>query len=80
MWAVGVRQLTRNSKCHFKEVKEMKGVEFVVDEQGRKKAVLINLKRHRQLWDDFYDTLLAKEREPEPRESLQEVKKRVRHR
>jgi hypothetical protein len=55
----------------------MKGVEFVIDEEGKKKAVLIDLKRHRDLWEDFYDTLLAKEREGEPRESLQEVKKKV---
>jgi len=55
----------------------MKGVEFVVDNQGEKKAVLIDLRRHRVIWEDFYDTLLAKEREGEPRESLEEVKRRV---
>jgi len=55
----------------------MKGVEFVVDNQGEKKAVLIDLRRHRVIWEDFYDTLLAKEREEEPRESLEEVKRRV---
>ena len=33
----------------------LKEVEFVVDESGEKKAVLINLKRHRDLWEDFYD-------------------------
>ncbi len=55
----------------------MKGVEFVIDGEGKKKAVLINLKRHRDLWEDFYDTLLAKERESEPRELLDEVKKRI---
>ena len=55
----------------------MKGVEFVVDNQGKKKAVLIDLRRHRVIWEDFYDTLLAKEREGEPRESLEEVKRKV---
>ena len=55
----------------------MKGIEFLIDEDGKKKAVLIDLKRHRELWEDFYDTLLAKERESEPRESFQEVKKKV---
>ncbi|MFH1675680.1 MAG: hypothetical protein ABIC40_01560 [bacterium] len=55
----------------------MKGVEFVIDEAGEKKAVIIDLKKHRELWEDFYDTLLAKEREKEPRESLEEVKKKV---
>ena len=55
----------------------MKGVEFVVDEEGKKKAVLIDLRKHGEIWEDFYDTLRAKERESEPRESLQEVKKKV---
>ena len=55
----------------------MKGVEFVIDGDGKKKAVLIDLKLHRELWEDFYDTLQAKKRESEPRESLEEVKKKV---
>jgi hypothetical protein len=53
------------------------GVDFVVDEDGEKKAVIINLKQHRVLWEDFYDTLLAQERQNEPRETLDEVRQRV---
>jgi hypothetical protein len=55
----------------------MKGVEFVVDETGKKKAVLIDLKKHGALWEDFCDVLKAKERENEPRESLASVKKKI---
>ena len=55
----------------------VKGVEFVVDDDGQKKAVLIDLKKHGEVWEDLYDTLLAKERESEPRESLKAVKKKV---
>ncbi len=55
----------------------VKGVEFVVGDDGQKKAVLIDLKKHGEIWEDFYDTLRAKERESEPRESLAEVKKKV---
>jgi hypothetical protein len=55
----------------------MKGIEFVVDDEGQKKAVIIDLKKHGQMWEDFYDAVLAKERESEPRESLKAVKKRV---
>ena len=33
----------------------VKGVEFVVDEDGEKKAVLIDLKKHGEVWEDFYD-------------------------
>jgi len=55
----------------------VKGVEFLVDDEGRKKAVLIDLKKYGDVWEDFYDTLRVKERESEPRESLEEVKKKV---
>jgi hypothetical protein len=55
----------------------IKGVEFVVDENGKTRKVLIDLKQHGEMWEDFYDTLRAKERESEPRESLEEVKKKV---
>ena len=55
----------------------MKGVEFVVDEAGNKKAVLIDLKKHREIWEDFYDILLIKQRKSDPRESFEEVKKKV---
>ena len=57
--------------------RKLKGVGFVVDEDGEKKAVLIDLKRNRALWEDFYDTVLAKEREGEPRETLEEVTRRI---
>lgn len=55
----------------------VKGVEFVIDDNGQKKAVLIDLKKYGGIWEDFYDTLRAKEQELEPRESLQEVKRKV---
>jgi len=55
----------------------MKGVEFVVDETGKRKAVVIDLKTHLDLWEDFCDVLKAKEREAEPRESLASVKRKV---
>ena len=55
----------------------MKGVEFVVDEKGKKKAVVIDLKTHRAPWENFCDALKAKERETEPRESLDSVKQKV---
>ena len=55
----------------------MKGVEFVVDEKGKKKSVVLDLKTHRDVWEDFCDVLRAKERGDEPRESLESVKKKV---
>jgi len=55
----------------------MKGVEFVVDDKGKKKAVVIDLRTHGDLWEDFCDVLKAKEREIEPRETLASVKRKV---
>jgi hypothetical protein len=55
----------------------VKGIQFIVDDEGQKKAVLIDLKKYGEIWEDFYDALLAKEREAEPRESLQEVRKKI---
>jgi len=56
----------------------MKGVQFLVDEKGNRTAVLIDLKRNSELWEDFYDLALARGRESEPRESLETVKRRLR--
>jgi hypothetical protein len=57
--------------------RKLRGVDFVVGENGEKKAVIINLKQHRVLWEDFYDTLVAQERQNEPRETLDEVRQQV---
>ncbi len=56
----------------------MSGIQFLVDEQGEKIAVVINLKKHGELWEDFYDAMLAAQRENEPAESLADLKKRLR--
>jgi hypothetical protein len=55
----------------------MKGIQFLVDEHGDKTAVVINLKRHSELWEDLYDSAVARAREKEPRESLESVKRRL---
>jgi hypothetical protein len=54
-----------------------RGIEFLVNEAGDRKAVVIDLAKYGELWEDFYDTLLAKEREHEPRETLAEVKTKL---
>ena len=61
-----------------KDGTQMKGIQFVVDDQGEKTAVLINLQEHGELWEDFYDCLLARARADEPRESLTEVREQLR--
>jgi hypothetical protein len=56
----------------------MPGIEFLRDRKGRRKAVLIDLKKHKRLWEDLYDAYLAHTRRGERRESLATVK-RQRH-
>ncbi len=58
----------------------MSGFSFVTDERGRKKAVIIDLRKHGRLWQDVYDAFLAESRKKEPRESLQSVKARLKAR
>jgi hypothetical protein len=55
----------------------IRGIDFVVDEAGQKKAVVIDLRRHGEVWEDLYDVLLAQSRRKEPRESLADVKRRL---
>ena len=43
----------------------MTGIQFVTDDKGRKTAVLIDLKKHRALWEDFWDGLISESRRKE---------------
>lgn len=56
----------------------MEGIQFVTNDKGRKVAVLIDLKKYSEVWEDFYDSLTARLRANELRESLEAVKKRLR--
>jgi len=56
----------------------MSGIQFVVDDKGTKSAVIIDLTKYANLWEDFYDSLIAHQRRKEPRESLHSVRKRLR--
>jgi hypothetical protein len=52
----------------------MSGIQFVTDEKGRKVAVQIDLKRHRDLWEDIQDVLVSRSRRHEKRIPLEKVK------
>ena len=56
----------------------MQGIRYLTDERGERVAVQIDLKKDRELWEDFLDILTAKRRRNEPRESLAAVKTRLR--
>lgn len=40
----------------------MTGIQFVTDAKGRKTAVLIDLKKHKAIWEDFWDGLVSESR------------------
>lgn len=56
----------------------MSGIQFVVDNKGTKTAVIIDLRKCADIWEDFYDSLIARHRVNEPRESLKTVERRLR--
>jgi hypothetical protein len=55
----------------------MTGINYIVDEKGKATSVVIDLKKHRDLWEDLYDALVAKERKDDPRDSLAQVRARL---
>lgn len=57
--------------------KKMKGIEYVVDSRGKRKAVVVDLRVHGSAWEDFYDSLTARMRIHEPRESYFSVKTKL---
>ncbi|PYQ26582.1 MAG: hypothetical protein DMF56_23510 [Acidobacteria bacterium] len=48
----------------------MRGVRYVTDEEGNRVAVLLDLEQWADVWEDFQDVLVAREREGEPSKSL----------
>jgi len=55
----------------------MEGIQFVTNDKGEKVAVQIDLRKYGDLWEDVYDSLMARKRAKEPRESLDTVKARL---
>jgi hypothetical protein len=55
-----------------------RGFSFIVDENGRPSAVVLDLKKHGQLWEDFQDILVSRQRRNEVRLSLSEMEARLR--
>ena len=56
----------------------MKGVQYFFDEHGEPKAVLIDVKKNPELWEDFRDFLTLRERADEPTVPFEDVKKKLR--
>ncbi|HZQ06009.1 MAG TPA: hypothetical protein VFD70_05475 [Anaerolineae bacterium] len=56
----------------------MQGIKCITNEKGQKVAVIIDLKKYGEFWEDFNDSVTARKRAKESRESLESVKKRLR--
>ncbi len=55
----------------------MKGIQFVIDSEGKKNAVLIDLAEWGELWEDVYDVLISQSRKNEPTVSWDELKEEM---
>ena len=51
--------------------------QFVVDDSGRKTAVLLPIKEYENMMEDLHDLAVAAERKDEERITLAEMKKRL---
>ena len=52
----------------------MRGIRYVVDDTGKKMAVLISLEEWGELWEDIYDVLVSESRRGEPTVPWEELK------
>jgi hypothetical protein len=52
----------------------LKGVQFIVDDAGKKTAVVLSLEEWGELWEDIYDILVSESRQGEPTVSWEELK------
>ncbi len=52
----------------------MTGIQFITDEKGRKMAAVIDLKKHKALWEDIHDVLVSQSRRHEKGIPLEKVK------
>ena len=55
----------------------MEGVQFLVNEEGEKTSVLIDLTEWGDLWEDFYDLMVSRSRQDESEISWDELKAEI---
>ncbi len=51
----------------------MEGINYLTDDKNEKIAVQIDLRKYGELWEDFYDSLIAEMRKEEEKIPLEEV-------
>lgn len=55
----------------------MEGIHYVTDSENRKIAVQIDLTKYGELWEDFYDVLVAESRKNDERLDWDDVKQQL---
>jgi len=55
----------------------MRGIQFVIDDTGKRTAVIINLEEWGELWEDIYDILVSESRRGEPTVPWEELKAEI---
>ena len=53
----------------------IKGIQYIVDDKGKKKSVILDLEKWGDYWEDFYDILVSESRRDEPNVSWEKLKK-----
>lgn len=54
----------------------MRGIQFVIDDTGKKTAVILDLEEWGELWEDIYDILVSESRRGEPTVLWEELRLR----
>lgn len=52
----------------------MTGIQYLTNEKGQRVAVQIDLRKHKALWEDFYDGFVSEQRRKEKGVPLETVK------
>ena len=52
----------------------MNGIQFLTDDKGKRTAAVIDLKKHKELWEDIEDVLVSQSRRHEKRIPFEKVK------
>ena len=50
----------------------MRGVRYVTDDDGKRVAVMLDLEEWGEVWEDFYDVMVAEQRRGEPVMALED--------
>jgi len=60
--------------ARLKETPPMTGIQFITDAKGRRTAAVIDLRKHKALWEDIEDGLVSESRRREKGIPLERIK------